>query len=93
MQLVARCTSGDHARVREEDVTGALNVVLLVRVAAKNHVEVRTDALIPALTNFGISYDPTVLHTVAPYGMRELGLGGYRSRSSMSRYPIVDYFG
>jgi len=39
IQLLARCTSGDHARVPEEDVTGALNVVLLVRVAAKNHVE------------------------------------------------------
>jgi hypothetical protein len=39
VHLLARCTSGDHERLQERDVMGALNFVLLVRTAAKHHVE------------------------------------------------------
>ena len=39
LHLLARCTSSDHARLQQRDVMGALNFVLLVRTAAKHHVE------------------------------------------------------
>jgi hypothetical protein len=39
VRLLARCTTADYAHLQERDVIGALNYVVLVRTAAKYHVE------------------------------------------------------